>query len=113
MQFFSLPDHNDFISKITLDDTIYWLKLSWNDRGQFWKFGLLDQNKNVLFDGVKCVTNYPLLEQIRPILPIPNGEFMVFTFDKNSAIGRNDFVNKRCVLAYLSSSEVTLYGGPV
>lgn len=108
MQTITLADANDFIVRVTLDNTIYRLHFAWNDTAGFWVLGIRDEKDTVLVAGIRCVPNYPLLIQYRkPVLP--KGELLCITMDDAQiSIGRDDFTTGKVKLVYVPESE--LYG---
>lgn len=99
----TLPDANDFVIGVTLDNAAYFLHFSWNDTAGYWKFAVLDEKKNMILQNVKCVPNYPLLAQHR-ISALPQGEFLCIT--NNSTIGRNDFFESKAYFIYVPEDEL-------
>lgn len=105
-----LPDLNDFIIQQTIDQVVYKFHFSWNDRGQYWTFEILDLQKNLLLGKTKCVPNYNVLPQFRNEY-LPEGAFIFLHYDKTvSAIGRDDFINGTAEFLYLTKAEVTALG---
>lgn len=85
-----VPDKNDSVSRIVLNKIAYRIRFTWNDRGQYWKFGLYDSQMTPIVIGIKIVPNFPL-NVFYGVTKLPNGVFGVMT--KLERIGRNDFVN--------------------
>lgn len=101
-----LPDLNDFIIQTTIDLVVYKFHFSWNDRGQYWTFEIMDQQKNLLLGRTKCIPNYNVLPQFKNEF-IPEGSIIFLHYDKKATtIGRNDFTNGLAEFLYLSKSEV-------
>lgn len=105
-----LPDLNDFIIQTTIDLVVYKFHFSWNNRGQYWTFEIMDQQKNLFLGKVKCVPNYDVLSQFRNEF-IPEGSIIFLHYNPNAVtIGRDDFINGLAEFLYLSKSEVAAFG---
>lgn len=83
-----VPDMNDSISRIVLNGKVYFIRFTYNDTCDYWKFGLYnDQNKPIVI-GIKIVPRFPL-NVFYSVTKLPDGIFGVMT--KLNRIGRNDF----------------------
>lgn len=105
MQIITIPDLNDSMVRIILDNTLYWLHFSWNSRG-FWSMGIYDKDSTAVVEGIKLVPNFPLtLQYRRPQLPA--GEFLVTVQDdRTDTLGREDFKNMKAALVYVTAGEL-------
>ena len=90
ISFIEVPDMNDSISRIVLSGTPYQIRFTYNDTGDYWKFGLLNTLGEPIIQGMKIVPRFPL-NIFYTVAKIPAGIFGVRT--KLERIGRNDFKN--------------------
>nr|WP_320145992.1 hypothetical protein [uncultured Anaeromusa sp.] len=98
-------DANDFVLSVTLDGKVWRLHFSWNDRAALWSMEIRNSSDVTLISGIRCVPNYPLINQYRrPTLP--PGEFICTVLDDSyTSIGRDDFVNGKATLTYVTEVE--------
>ena len=85
-----IPDMNDSVSRIVLNDTVYHIRFYYNDTKDFWKFSLYNTQDEPIILGVKLVPNFPL-NIFGGVTKLPYGFFAVIT--NLERVGRNDFVN--------------------
>ena len=87
-----VPDMNDSVSRIVLNDTAYLIRFTYNDTKDYWKFSLYDTQNEPIVLGVKIVPNFPL-NVFYGVTDLPFGVFGVIS--KLDRIGRNDFVDEK------------------
>lgn len=105
-----IPDLNDFIIQATIDLVVYKFHFSWNDRGRYWTFEIMDQQKNLLLGRTKCVPNYNVLPQFKNEY-LPEGSIIFLHYNpKAITIGRDDFATGLAEFLYLTKAEVTALG---
>lgn len=85
-----VPDLNDSISRIVLNGTAYYIRFTYNDTGDYWKFGLYTTKEEPVVIGIKIVPRFPL-NLFFGVTKLPDGMFGVMT--KLDRIGRDDFKN--------------------
>ena len=91
-----VPDMNDSISRIVLNGKQYQIRFTWNDKGGYWTFGLLDALGNPIAVGMKIVPRFPL--NVFHSVSLPIGVFGVMTeLDK---VGRTDFREGRACFIF-------------
>ena len=83
-----VPDMNDSISRVVLENVAYHIRFTFNMEGDYWKFGLYNTQGEPISQGVKIVPNFPLNLFIGSE-KMPLGVFAALT--KLDRIGRNDF----------------------
>ncbi|OOF85139.1 phage baseplate plug family protein [Rodentibacter ratti] len=94
-----LPDKNDFITEVNLDDEVFFLHFSWNDTLGQWFLAIENAYNDELASSIAVLPERPLIEPIRRE-DLPLGELIVFCSDNLPHIGRNDFINGRAELIY-------------
>jgi hypothetical protein len=107
MIYITVPDLNDSLSLITLDNQTYLIGFTYNMLKDYWTFGLYDVAQNPLLTGVKIVPNYNILTPYKDPL-LPPGEFAALSSLAN--IGRQDFNNGVAQFIYLEKDEIVSLG---
>lgn len=87
-----VPDMNDSMSRVVLNNTAYQIRFTWNDSGGYWKFSLYDSQGKPIVLGIKIVPRFPL-NVFYGVTRLPGGIFGVMS--KLEHIGRKDFVNEK------------------
>ena len=98
----AVPDLNDSISRIVLNSTVYQIRFTYNDTGDYWKFGLYDSQANPIVIGIKIVPQFPL-NLFYGYTDLPWGVFGVFS--KLDRIGRNDFADGNAQFIFCPAEE--------
>ena len=83
-----VPNQNDSMSRVVLNNTPYYIRFTYNLAGDYWKFSLYDSLKEPIVYGIKIVPRFPL-NVFSGIADLPFGVFGVMT--TLNRIGRNDF----------------------
>lgn len=87
-----VPDINDSVSRIVLQGTAYYIRFTYNDTEDRWRFGLYDAQMQAIVQGVKIVPGFPL-NLFKGRDDIPNGIFICLS--NADTVGRNDFADGR------------------
>lgn len=85
-----VPDKNESVSRIKLLGNPYNIRFTWNDTGNYWKFGLYDDLLVPIVIGMKLVPQFTV-NLFFGLRKLPFGAFGVKT--KNERIGRYDFLS--------------------
>ena len=93
-----VPDFNDSVSRIVLNGRQYQIRFTYNDRGGFWTFGLMDMQGKPLLIGVKIVPQFPL-NLLLENEEMPAGVFAALTRQKR--IGRRDFLEGNAEFVFI------------
>jgi len=96
-------DANDFTENITIENTLYKLHFGWN--GISWSMDIRDSSGNNIVCDIVLVPNYPLLFQHQRHIAI-KGQILAVRNDNKTSIGRDDFVNKKATLVYMSEVDL-------
>ena len=83
-----VPDMNDSVSRLVLSGTPYIIRFTYNDTGDYWKFGLYSSMNDPIVIGIKIVPNFPL-NAFYGVTKLPAGYFAVKT--RLSHVGRNAY----------------------
>ena len=93
-----VPDMNDSMSRIVLNGTVYYIRFTYNDTGDYWKFGLYNYLSEPIVLGIKIVPSFPL-NVFYGVTKLPDG---VFGAKSNlDRIGRNDFKNGKAEFIFI------------
>ena len=99
--YIEVPDMNDSLSRVVLNGKAYYVRFTYNDTLDCWKFGLYDSLKNPLSIGIKIVPRFPL-NLFTGYYVMPDGYFGAASkFDR---IGRNDFKNGSARFAFIPAT---------
>ena len=85
-----VPDMNDSVSRIVLNEIAYLIRFTYNHTKDYWKFSLYDTQNEPIVLGVKIVPNFPL-NVFYGVTDLPFGVFGAMS--NLNRIGRNDFVD--------------------
>ena len=114
MQEISMRDANDFVQTVVLEKENCKLHIAWNEEAYGWFVDVRDMSGNDLVQGIAMVPNLPLLNQYRRVSGLPPGELMAVVVDAdgkyNQTIGREDFLNGKFTLVYITEDEVDAIG---
>ena len=97
-----VPDLNDSMSRVVLNGKAYLIRITWNDRGGFWKFGLYDTQSQPIVIGIKIVPRFPM-NLFYGVTALPSGVFGVMT--KLEHIGRNDFLDGKASFVFCPAED--------
>lgn len=99
----SVPDRNDSIMRVNLDEVYYNLRLTWNAYGGFWMLSIYDAEMNIILGMARLVlgTIWNFYYQTQGG---PPGVLGVET--EQETIGRNDFVDGKAKLLYLPARQL-------
>lgn len=97
-----VPDMNDSVSRVVLSGTQYLIRFTYNDTGDYWKFGLYTALNEPIVIGVKIVPRFPL-NVFYGVTKLPFGVFGVFS--KLERIGRHDFAEGRAQFIFAPVEE--------
>ena len=86
----SVPDMNDSMGRVVLNETEYMIRFTYNCSGDYWKFGIYTALSEPVVIGIKIVPRFPL-NLFYGVTELPFGVFGVMT--NLDHIGRDDFKN--------------------
>ncbi len=103
MLYIDVPDMNDSISTLSIDGKEYGLRFTYNEKYDYWSFGLYDENDNPIIAMTRIVPNFPILHYYTDS-NIPDGIFGCVSDSKT--VGRYAFVNKTAEFIYIPNIEL-------
>lgn len=106
-----IADQNSQAIEATLDDTVYYIIINWNESGQAWEMGVRDSAYNMLIDGIRIVPEYPLLKQFK-YAEMPPGEIAIhdYTLTGSNRIPRDGFALGRYEMVYYTRDDLLQLG---
>ncbi len=99
----SVPDRNDSIMRVNLDEVYYNLRLTWNAYGGFWMLSIYDAKMNIILGMARLVPG-AIWNFYYQTQGGPPGVLGVET--EQEIIGRNDFVDGKAKLLYLPAKQL-------
>jgi hypothetical protein len=103
MIYITVPDMNDSVSSITIDEKQYLIRFTYNGTGDYWSFGISDNDDNPIVTATKIVPNFPLTHFLN-FTDLPDGIFGALS-DKER-ITRESFNDGTAEFVYIPWSEV-------
>lgn len=99
-----VPDINDSLVEVELDDEVFILHFSWNDTAGYWSLSI----ENIYNDElVSCLPIYPRRRLLEPVrnAQLPVGDLLAVRNDDADAIGRSDFTTGAAVFIYIEAND--------
>lgn len=96
-----VPDLNDSLSRIVLNDTVYFIRFTYNDTFDYWKFSLYDSLEQPIILNVKIVPSFTL-NVFYCGTDLPDGVFGCIS--SLQRVGRNDFVDGKAQFIFAPAS---------
>ncbi|MBF1221554.1 MAG: hypothetical protein HXM21_00090 [Haemophilus influenzae] len=100
----NVPDYNDSLLEVELDEETFFLHFSWNETGEFWTLGIENAYNNELVSSLKILPERPLLQFVRNE-HLPLGDLIAIRSDNGQVIRRDDFKNGKATLFYMSIGD--------
>lgn len=85
----TVPNMNDSIGRITLDEKEFYIRFTYNPSYDYWSFGLYDTKLNPIIPMTKIVPLISLYNYYK-YTDLPEGIFVCFT--RKDRVGKNDFL---------------------
>nr|DAN79999.1 MAG TPA: hypothetical protein [Caudoviricetes sp.]DAO80800.1 MAG TPA: hypothetical protein [Caudoviricetes sp.] len=103
MIYIEVPDMNDSISAISIQQKEYGIRFTYNEKYDYWSFGLYDVLENPLIAMTKIVPNFPLFH-FYVDENLPDGIFgCISDVDK---VGRNAFKERKAEFVYIPRKDL-------
>ena len=116
MLYITVPDMNDSVSTLSIDGVEYGLRFTYNEKYDYWSFGLYDENMEPIISQtriVPCSLRCLLPYRIVPNFPIfhfytesdiPKGIFGCISY--LDTVGRNAFKDVTAEFVYIPTIEL-------
>ena len=108
MYFIDVPDENDSMSELAIDDEVYLLRFTYNPKFDYWSFGLYDIEENPIIAMTRIVPNYPIFDWYKDT-ELPDGIFGCIS--DSETVGRDAFKNKTAEFVYIPNEELVADNG--
>lgn len=103
MIYIDVPDMNDSISSISIDDKEYGIRFTYNENFGYWSFGIYDDEDNPIVAMTRIVPNFPLLFYITDE-KLPLGIFGCLSDTED--VGRMAFTERTAEFVYIPNGEL-------
>ena len=103
MLYIQVPDMNDSVSALSIDGKKYGLRFTYNEKFDYWSFGLLDEKNEPIIASTRIVPNFPILHYYTAE-GIPDGIFGCIS--DSDKVGRNAFIDKVAEFVYIPNAEL-------
>lgn len=103
MLFIEVPDMNDSISTISIDGKEYGLRFTYNEKYDYWSFGLYDKESHPIVAMTRIVPNFPIFHSYTDT-DIPDGIFGCLS--DIDTVDRQAFQNKTAEFVYIPNAEL-------
>lgn len=103
MLYISVPDMNDSVSSITIKGKQYLIRFTYNGTGDYWSFGIADNDDTPIIASTKIVPCFPLTH-FYTFTDLPDGIFGVLTGEER--LTRNSFKEGKAEFVYIPWEEV-------
>lgn len=96
------------VLQVSLDGTIYQLRLDWNTRSEQWSISIADAAGVAVVGGVAVVADYPMLRQYRH-LSLPPGLLMCVDMEGKAEDPTLSSLGGRHLLIYIPEADVAAF----
>ena len=103
MLFIKVPDMNDSISDLSIDGTLYGLRFTYNEKYDFWSFGLYDADRQPIIAMTRLVPNFPVFH-FYTYASMPDGVFGCLS--QSDTVGRQAFNDGTAEFVYIPNVEL-------
>ncbi|MEG1716200.1 MAG: hypothetical protein RR275_05270 [Lachnospiraceae bacterium] len=103
MLYITVPDMNDSMSAVTIDNTEFNIRFTYNELGDYWSFGIYDTEEEPMIAMTKIVPDFPLTH-FYTSTDLPDGTFGAISNELH--IGRQTFNEGKAEFVYIPNSEV-------
>lgn len=103
MLYIKVPDMNDSISTLSIDGVEYLIRFTYNEKYDFWNFGLYTAGKRPIIAMTRIVPNFPIMH-FYPYTDIPDGIFGCLS--DSDTVGRQAFNNQTAEFVYIPTVEL-------
>lgn len=103
MLYIEVPNMNDSVSTLAIDGKTYRLRFTYNEKFDFWSFGLQNENEEPIIAMTRIVPNFPILH-FYTSKDIPDGVFGCLS--DTATVGRNAFIDKTAEFVYIPNAEL-------
>ncbi len=103
MLFIKVPDMNDSMSSLSIDGTEYLIRFTYNERYDYWSFGLYKGGGEPIIAMTRIVPNFPILHYYTDAA-LPDGVFGCLS--DTDKVGRGAFNDRTAEFVYIPNAEL-------
>lgn len=103
MLYIEVPDMNDSISTLSIDEKEYRIRFTYNEKYDYWSFGLYDCKEIPIIAMNRVVPNFPLIHFCSDFR-LPDGIFGCISI--NEKVGRTAFIDKTARFVFIPNAEL-------
>ena len=103
MIYIEVPNMNDSVSTISIDNTVYRIRFTYNATYDYWNFGIRTSDDEPIVEMIKIVPNFPLLHW-NSDSRLPDGIWGCISTE--AQVGRNAFVDKSAEFVYIPNADL-------
>lgn len=103
MIYITVPDENDSMSQLTIDETDYNIRFTYNESYDYWSFGLYDSDEEPVIAMTRIVPNFPLFHFYSGG-SLPDGVFGCLS--DTEKVGREAFNDGTAEFIYIPADEM-------
>lgn len=103
MIYIKVPDRNDSMSSLSIDGVEYRLRFTYNEKYDYWSFGLYQSAGDPIIAMTKIVPNFPIFHYYT-YKDIPDGIFGCLS--DTDHVGRQAFNDKTAEFVYIPNEEL-------
>lgn len=103
MLYIKVPDMNDSMSTLKVDGAEYRIRFTYNEKYDYWSFGLYTAKEVPIIAMTRIVPNFPIMHYYT-YMGIPDGIFGCISAAEK--VGRQAFNDKAAEFVYIPNSEL-------
>lgn len=103
MLYIKVPDMNDSVSRLSVDGKVYRLRFTYNEKFDYWSFGLQDDSGRPIIAMTRIVPNFPLFHYYT-YREAPDGVFGCLSKAEN--VGRQAFKDGTAEFVFIPTVEL-------
>lgn len=103
MLYIQVPDMNDSVSTLSIDGKEYNLRFTYNEKYDYWSFGLYDEGEEPIIAMTRIVPDFPIFHYYTDS-DIPDGIFGCLS--DIDTVGRNAFKDLTAEFVYIPNVEL-------
>lgn len=100
----TIPDKNDSLVEVELDQELFFLHFSWNSVGKYWSLSIENAYNDEAISCLPILPNRYLLDYVRNE-HTPLGNFIAIRNDRGDTISRSDFVEGNAEFYYIEAND--------
>lgn len=103
MLYIKVPDRNDSMSSLSIDGREYLIRFTYNEKYDYWSFGLYQGNQEPIIAMTRIVPNFPIFHFYTDV-SLPDGIFGCLS--DLETVGRQSFNQQTAEFVYIPNAEL-------